>query len=158
MKRRIYVHGDMGTGSAPSVGAVYTDKANVERVQRALGLTVDGKIGPNTRAAVKKFNEQRGASGDGENITDGTLAAVAGLEYSNSQKVVPSSKSSAVQMGPAGGPGPVGVPASSSDDEPGFFSMNVPGIDRPLWQVGLGTLGVFSIGLGLYLSFRSDKR
>lgn len=152
------IAGDFGTGAAPSVGAVYTDSATVKRVQKALNISVDGKIGPQTKAAVKAFNTQRGFSGDGENITDGTLAAIAGLEYTASQTPTvlstPSvSKPSVMQM-PAFNVSPSAATTTQKEGEkaeqPGLFSTPVPGLDLPLWQVLLGALGLTAIGVGVY--------
>jgi peptidoglycan hydrolase-like protein with peptidoglycan-binding domain len=36
-----------------------------------------------------------------------------------------------------------------------WYGRNVPGVNRPLWQVGLAGVGVFAIGGGLYSLFRS---
>lgn len=81
-------------GGYEILGAVYADAATVALVQGAFGARpelakdpvftifknqkeIDGKISPKTKAAVKKFNTTyRGEPGDGENITDGTLAAL----------------------------------------------------------------------------------
>jgi len=65
-------------------GAVYTDAKSVKKVQKALNIEVDGKIGPETRGAVKQFNINRGAPEDGESITDGTLYAVDGMSTAKS--------------------------------------------------------------------------
>ena len=33
----------------------------------------------------------------------------------------------------------------------GFFDKNVPGFNKPLWQVGLGAIGIVGIGAGAYM-------
>lgn len=78
-------------GASHLVGAdkVYTDSATVTQVQaqlHALSLNshnpsldpgkIDGKIGPNTNAAVAAFNVAYGWPTDGSSITDGTLVAL----------------------------------------------------------------------------------
>lgn len=148
MKRTVV--GDMGTGGAPSVGAVYTDSATVKRVQKALNLTADGIIGPKTKAAVKAFNVQRGQPGDGENITDGVLAAVSGLEYLASQPK-PSAAPMMSSFSPSGALIAPGQP-SYSPEAPSAFSLimteNVQYINQPLWKVLVGIVGVTAIGIG----------
>ena len=37
----------------------------------------------------------------------------------------------------------------------GFLSINVPGINRPLWQVGAGVLGLSVVSFGVYIIFRN---
>lgn len=66
---------------ATCLGAdVFVDSDTVKIAQQALndqagaGLVVDGKIGPKTRAAVKKFNAAHGASG--EDVIQATLDAL----------------------------------------------------------------------------------
>lgn len=145
--------GDFGTGAAPSVGTVYTDKPTVQRVQKALYLDPDGVIGPKTRAAVKAFNEKRGAPQDGENITDGLLAAIAARdaeaaawpvfgppapEASRAENPVPSS---------AGVVRPTKVPAAAAAG--GGLLQGIP-----TWQLVLGALGVAAIGTGAFLLAR----
>ena len=147
--------GDFGTGAAPSVGAKYTDKDTVIRVQKALYVDPDGIIGPKTRAAVKAFNEKRGAPQDGENITDGLLAALA-------------ARDAEAASWPVFGPSMPEVPAASTPSSPSYVStvtaaprvVAKPPVatagfsSMPWWQVALAVLGVGAIGAGTYMLVR----
>lgn len=155
------VLGDFGTGAAPSVGAVYTDKATVQRVQKALYLEPDGVIGPKTRAAVKAFNTQRGAPQDGENITDGLLAALAGREAEAAAWPVfgppaQAAPSAAVPTTPSAPSYVSTVTAAPKAKAPvSAAAVAAGGLGGlPWWQIALAALGVGAIGTGAYLLVR----
>lgn len=145
--------GDFGTGAAPSVGAVYTDKPTVQRVQKALYLEPDGIIGPKTRGAVKAFNAQRGAPQDGENITDGLLAALA-------------ARDAEAASWPVFGPPPQETQQAALSPSSPMYVSTVTAAPRvaskppvaaaalPWWQIALAVLGVGAIGAGAYMMVR----
>ncbi len=154
------------------LGANYADPSTVERVQRALKIPVDGKMGPQTRAAVKAFNIKRGAPQDGENITDGTLGYIAGME------VVAAQKAQADAEIPIYGPplpagfgtpapsNPTAAPVSTFDVNqlfpPAKAEPPVPVVKKeagmPVWQMVVAGLGVVAIGAGGFLLLRGKKR
>lgn len=45
-------------------------------------------------------------------------------------------------------PAPYGAPAGKPPT--GFFSRNMPGFNRPVWQFTIGAVGILAIGLGAY--------
>jgi cell wall-associated NlpC family hydrolase len=60
---------DQGTsGSTPST-RVTASAAQVRAIQRQLGVTIDGVIGPQTRAAIKSYQSAHGLSADGQPST-----------------------------------------------------------------------------------------
>lgn len=152
------VLGDFGTGAAPSVGAVYTDKPTVQRVQKALYLDPDGIIGPKTRAAVKDFNTKRGAPQDGENITDGLLAALAARDAEAAAWPVfgppmPEAPAAAVPATPSS---PMYVSTVTAAPrvaaKPPVATAGIS--NMPWWQIALAVLGVGAIGAGTYMLVR----
>jgi peptidoglycan hydrolase-like protein with peptidoglycan-binding domain len=150
--------GDFGTGAAPSVGATYADKATVQRVQKALHLDPDGILGPKTRAAVKAFNEQRGAPQDGENITDGLLAALAARDAEAAAWPVfgPLAEAALSTAGAPSAPSYVSTGTTAAKTKvPVAAAVAAGGLgDLPWWQIALAALGVGAIGTGAYLLMR----
>lgn len=151
--------GDVGTGEAPSVdlpemgpaagGSHYTDSGTITAVQRALNsrgykVKVDGKFGPETEGALFKVTGQHGPPDDAALATLGVSPGGSGAQSSaRSSASSPNSKSA---IAPRSGASAIAPSAS-------FLTQNVPGLERPVWQVVLGGLGVAAIGTGLYLAF-----
>jgi peptidoglycan hydrolase-like protein with peptidoglycan-binding domain len=169
-------------------GAVYTDAKSVKKVQAALNINVDGKIGPQTREAVKQFNINRGAPEDGENITDGTLYAVDGMSTAKSwwDKLVgpskpeakpeippyygtpapkapaPSYSSILAPSAPAAPPAPIVLtspaPGAAPADGENFLTRKVKGLNVPAWWVIAGGVGALAIGFGVYATAQQAGR
>ncbi|HCO90947.1 MAG TPA: hypothetical protein DIT40_08240 [Alphaproteobacteria bacterium] len=59
------IKGGGGGASSPTVLRIGSSGASVRRLQRALGLTVDGSFGPQTDAAVRAFQAEAALSVDG---------------------------------------------------------------------------------------------
>jgi len=159
------IGGDVGTGGAPSVGQNYTDKETVKLIQgklHALSLAKmdpsldpfgkskdDGIFGPDTKRALISFNTQRGAPEAGGNINDDVIVALRNVVYTPE-------KGREKPVTPPSGQKPVALAAAlaTASEPPGFFSTNVPGVDRPLWQVMLAAFGLSVTGFGLYRVIR----
>lgn len=157
------------------LGANYTDPSTVERVQRALKIPVDGKMGPQTRAAVKAFNIKRGAPQDGENITDGTLGYIAGMEVVAAQRAQEAADIPIYGPPlPAGFGAPAAPKASASVASPATSTFDVnqlfppakaepptPVIRKeagmPVWQMVVAGLGVVAIGAGAFMLVRKKR-
>jgi peptidoglycan hydrolase-like protein with peptidoglycan-binding domain len=156
--------GDMGTGGAPSVDMDfvgpppigYTDKGTILAVQKkliSLGYSVgktgaDGIFGKDTETALYKYAGKHGPPDDetlrrlGVNVGGGgSAAASAPSSSSKSYSSLATSPSEAHKA-----------------EEPGFFSKEVPGIHRPLWQVLVGAVGIIAVGTGIILAFRGSSR
>ena len=169
-------------------GAVYTDAKSVKKVQKALNIEVDGKIGPETRGAVKQFNESRGFPQDGENITDGTLYAVDGLSsakgwwertfgtptpaaaptvppyYAPKKTAAAPSYSSiltpSMPAASAAPPAPIVLtePGAAPSDGENFLTRKVKGLNVPAWWVIAGGVGALAIGFGVYATAQQAGR
>jgi peptidoglycan hydrolase-like protein with peptidoglycan-binding domain len=152
-----FIVGDVGTGEAPSVdlpemgpaagGTHYTDAGTIAAVQRALNsrgykVKVDGKFGPETEGALYKVTGQHGPPDDAALSTLGVSPGGSSAQ-SNARSAASPSKSAIVSR--AG--------SASTAPSASFLTQNVPGLERPVWQVVLGGLGVAAIGTGLYLAF-----
>ncbi len=83
-----------GGAAAPSSSAV---ASSIVAVQRALGVSADGVVGPQTRGAVKRFQRRHGLTPDGV-VGPGMLAAL-GLKAS-----APSASASASSVSSASAP------------------------------------------------------
>ena len=150
-KTRDLVYGSdldiFGRNDLDIFGATYTDKDTVKRVQRALGIKVDGIIGPQTRGAVSTFNASHGAASDGSNITDATLAAVSQMESSGVSTGVTPSVPGPVPGGPIVVTPQGQLPLPSTSPLSALSQPFIGGL--PLWQVMLGAVGLVAIGLGV---------
>lgn len=173
--RRDLFYGDAGTGGAPSLSGekVFTDKATVKRVQEKLHALAaatknrafdpyegkyrdDGVLGSRTKAAVVAFNAAYGWPTDGPNITAGTLTALERPDvknpslYAAQQEVAQAETKVATAMTPQAKADAQEELAAAKRTEsavnPSWYAQNVPGINRPLWQVGLGAIGAGVLG------------
>jgi hypothetical protein len=113
--------GDAGTGGAPSLPL--GDYGPLSPAQLA---TLDRKLTPAEQKAV----------------TDWQVSQADALLATQRKKGGPTSSTMSVTS--------KGAVIKSDSSGPGFFSFQVPGIDRPLWQVILGGLGVVAMGVGVY--------
>lgn len=111
----------------------YTDKNTAQRVQRALGISADGIIGPQTRAAVSAFNSAHGIA-SGTDISDQTLAAIAA-----------SGNTAAALSAPASG----GATQGAAVVAPPLLDSDTLVAGLPLWKVLLGGAGVAFLTAGI---------
>ena len=63
------------TGSALKAGSAYASADTVVAMQKALGVAADGVVGPQTRAAIRRFQASHGLTADGV-AGPATLAAL----------------------------------------------------------------------------------
>jgi peptidoglycan hydrolase-like protein with peptidoglycan-binding domain len=70
-----FAAGSTGGTSAPHASAATASRSTVKAVQRALGITADGVIGPQTRRAIRRFQRTHGLKVDGV-IGPATLGAL----------------------------------------------------------------------------------
>jgi hypothetical protein len=70
-----FAAGSTGGAAAPRSSAASASTSTIKAVQRALGITADGIVGPQTRRAIKRFQRTHGLTVDGV-IGPATLGAL----------------------------------------------------------------------------------
>jgi peptidoglycan hydrolase-like protein with peptidoglycan-binding domain len=138
-------------------GKISMDYATVHVVQQALiarGFSVgktgaDGIFGKNTEKALLRFSNGRSGYPDDANLR----ALGVNVMKSDDGKVTSASFVPAAIPPAQRAPAPVGAPPPSAVpvvvQQPGFFGQIVPGVNRPLWLVLLGGVGVIAVGVGV---------
>jgi hypothetical protein len=91
---------ESGGASEPKSSASAKAGYDVKAVQRKLGITADGVVGPQTRRAVKRFQKRNGLAADGV-VGPATLKAL-GLEASTQSESESSTSEPAESSGSAG--------------------------------------------------------
>ena len=142
-------------GAIPSASTIYTDQPTVLAVQKALKLkgfdpgALDGIFGKKTLAAVKQLQAKLKSDQTGA-IDYGVLMAL-GVSAPGAKAAGPGTAGGGVTGGGAAASTP-SAPGSSA--MPAFLMQDVPYVNRPLWQVLVGGLGLGAIGVGVYRMVR----
>lgn len=159
------VAGGGGSSSSPTylpvAGATplvkpYSKGEPVKRIQKAVGVKVDGYYGPSTVKAVKAFQAAHGLASDGD-VGPNTWKAILGGKVSK-PKPAPSKPTPKHNPKAPAFPFPkghwMGVPDSNPRNHSGYYSKDRPGIK--LWQSRMKARG-WTITADGYFGAQSQK-
>jgi cell wall-associated NlpC family hydrolase len=123
--------------AAPRAHAPALDRATIVAAQRKLGITADGIVGPQTRAAVSAFERENGLPVDGR--LDTAVLQKLGVGSTTSPAAAPAQPAAGVATAVAAARSKIGSPYQSGATGPSAFdcsglvvwSMHKAGISLP---------------------------
>jgi cell wall-associated NlpC family hydrolase len=107
---------------APRAQAPAIDKATIIAAQRKLGVTADGVIGPQTRAAISEFERQQGLAVDGQ--LDAAVLQRLGVGSGAAPDAAPAQPSAGVAQAVEAARSKVGSPYRSGAAGPSAFDCS----------------------------------